>query len=660
MTYQEFFERYSYKTRFDKLGGGAFGSVYKAYDNILNKFVAIKIGEIKVIGDKEFSLRDEFVAIKGLPPHPNIANYDEVYTFETPQGIFDYAVIQYYKDGNLSDLIKKDKLNFSEKEDIAMQILEGIGFLHSYGVVHRDIKPSNILIHKHDLTHRIIPKIADFGLSKKSDFDQSSFTNSFGGGTLSYSSPEQLKGQNIHFNTDLWAWAVLVYEIFSGEKLFKPNNLASTAEAEKEVYEKILSEKLNLDNLNLSKKWKDALNLCLIKDNTQRVKSVDEIKRIIGIKNPEKTPTILIDKRKTQIISPNEIKTKITPSSEHPPRERAKKTNYNAILLTTIVCLGITALLYFIFNNENAKKNIDLNTNSFNNSTSIKNEKIDVGEAQEIYRKLHYIDDIQNSNVVEEIFAPNVKVYFDKSNLAVTSIKKNMMDYNTKWKEVYYELKKFKELEKNHFLYSLDYCVKNIKNGDLKCYYIEGELKFNENKKIYYIKDFITKKINIPTNYQKLIEENYENFSNLNKNEKAKYVVENIIGPGWKIEDENDKIISNGDLFFVNELKSKGENPFYIFGDFDADNYQDIAMKIYNGQSSRLIVYNPKKDKVYWWDEEVNGALIEKFSPSLVESYDGSETFFSQSDIISVFYPEISSYSIYWNGNKFSSIWTSD
>lgn len=66
MTQQEFFKRYTYSLREDKLGGGSFGTVYRAYDNVLDKTVAIKIAEVKTFGDKTFSLLDEFDAIKGL------------------------------------------------------------------------------------------------------------------------------------------------------------------------------------------------------------------------------------------------------------------------------------------------------------------------------------------------------------------------------------------------------------------------------------------------------------------------------------------------------------------------------------------------------------------------------------------------------------------
>jgi serine/threonine protein kinase len=118
MTQQEFFKRYKYSIRTDKVGGGAFGTVYKAFDEILNREVAIKVSEVKIMGGKEFSLKDEFDAIKDVPVHPNIANYEELITLEMPNGIFDYAVMQFYKDGNLSSFIKSNP-TFDQKEQVA-------------------------------------------------------------------------------------------------------------------------------------------------------------------------------------------------------------------------------------------------------------------------------------------------------------------------------------------------------------------------------------------------------------------------------------------------------------------------------------------------------------------------------------------------------------
>ena len=281
MTQEEFFKRYTYSPSRDRIGGGGFGTVYKAYDNLLHREVAIKVSEVKTTADgkKTFSLKDEFEALNHVPKHPNIANYEELYSYEDHRGLCDYAVMQYYPDGNLSNAIKQG-LTAEQKEDIATQLLEGIDFLHKHKVVHRDLKPGNILIVKHG--GRIIPLITDFGLSKAAGVvDGSVFSNSFGAGTPRYSSPEQLQGLPLRFNTDLWSFGAILYEVFTGQQLFSPGSGASnTAQADMEIYNKIVNG--NVSGLSkMPEKWRKVAERCLVVDATKRAKDAGELFSVI-------------------------------------------------------------------------------------------------------------------------------------------------------------------------------------------------------------------------------------------------------------------------------------------------------------------------------------------------------------------------------------------
>lgn len=286
MTQEQFYNRYQFDIKNDKIGGGAFGKVYKAYDAVRNRYVALKVAEVMTVGDKTLSLQDELDAIAHLPDHINIAHYEDVYKFETMQGEFDYAIMQFYPDGSLSNVLEHKKLSQAHKEEIAIGILEGLAFLHDHKVTHRDLKPANILIVNHN--NQYIPKIADFGLSKKADTHQSRFTNSFGGGTLAYSSPEQLKGQELRFNTDLWSWASMTYELFTGKRLFDTAPEAGTAERENIIYRQILNRNVEEALADLPDKWNLALSKCLERDPDQRAKSAGEIKEILGIQSTPK------------------------------------------------------------------------------------------------------------------------------------------------------------------------------------------------------------------------------------------------------------------------------------------------------------------------------------------------------------------------------------
>lgn len=335
MTQQEFFTRYTYSPKADKLGGGSFGKVYKAYDTTLDKYVAIKVAEQLETAGKTFSLLDEFKALESLPDHVNIAKYEQLYTFESPQGVFDYAIMQYYADGNLSQLIYGQKLTAEQKENLALQLLNGIGFLHQHKVVHRDMKPSNILIHNRILggNKEFIPKITDFGLSKKAKTDKGThFTNSIAAGTYAYSSPEQLKGEELRFNTDLWAYGAIVYELFTGKTLFniEKTSTGSSALEVKEILDNILKSDISTKIAELPPKWQPAITACLERDAPKRVKKADEILEILNgkvepiaetiplVEAPHAQETLVVPITPSPLERTGERKTKILEKNEKP------------------------------------------------------------------------------------------------------------------------------------------------------------------------------------------------------------------------------------------------------------------------------------------------------------------------------------------------------
>lgn len=336
MTQEEFFKRYTYSPSRDRIGGGGFGTVYKAYDNVLHREVAIKVSEVKTTADgkKTFSLKDEFEALNHVPQHPNIANYEAFYSFEMPNGIFDYAVMQYYPDGNLNNAIKQG-LSDAQKEDIATQLLEGIAFLHQHKVVHRDLKPGNILIVKHG--GRIIPLITDFGLSKAAELsDGSMFTNSFGGGTPRYSSPEQLQGQPLRLNTDLWSYGSIMFEIFTGKQLFSPGSgAANSAQADMEIFNKIIRG--DVQGLGtMPEKWRRVAERCLVMDPAKRAKSAEELQCILN-DDEEATEVAGLDSPPKPVAAP------VKPIKDTP--KGGKKKTALWIALAAVLVGAIIAIL---------------------------------------------------------------------------------------------------------------------------------------------------------------------------------------------------------------------------------------------------------------------------------------------------------------------------
>lgn len=386
MTRQEFHNRYKYNNKDHKIGGGAFGTVYKAYDCTLDREVAIKVQEIQEIEGKEFSLQLEYDAIKALEDHPNIANYESVYRYADGPGLYDYAIMQFYPLGNLSSYLKNNTIGNGERNKILVQILQGIAYLHHNRVVHRDIKPGNILVVNRPGVG-IIPKITDFGLSKLAEIqnDYSQFQNSFAGGTVEYSSPEQLKGLPLKFNTDLWSFGVIIFEVFTGRTLFDVDGYsAGSAGKQGEIMQQIFKKDLLEDIKLLPEDWQPIARFCLERDSEKRPLTGRELLKKLPIEfykleedsflraeselkssrqelyshmdNGEELTTILnqevaVDDTPTVVNLKNqEVSEKPKPESPKPFGKTRTKANKPMVMAAiALVCIGLLVFLIFRF-----------------------------------------------------------------------------------------------------------------------------------------------------------------------------------------------------------------------------------------------------------------------------------------------------------------------
>ncbi len=276
------------------LGSGSYGRVIKVEDQLETEWVAIKISEFK--GNDTKSLKAEVELAQRLPRQANIARYDACHRLETDTSVCDFAVIKYYPDGNLADLLRRETLTPTQLYDITRGILLGIQHLHQFRIVHRDFKPANILISR-DHAGRFIPKIADFGLSKfvsDDELDSSDFDLSDGRGTPSYKAPEQIEGSRVSFNLDLWAFGVILYEMMTGEKPFRadPRN-ASEQSVRREIEKKIVTVELPAQLSQVIQPYRAMIERCLVHDIHQRVRKVAELLDLL-----DNIPELLADAKK--------------------------------------------------------------------------------------------------------------------------------------------------------------------------------------------------------------------------------------------------------------------------------------------------------------------------------------------------------------------------
>lgn len=264
MTPTEFLNRYQYDPKTDKLGSYNGGVVYKAYDRASRRDVAIKAVVVKEQPDEnDFSLKEDFAALQTVPQHRNIANYESLYTLETSKGPYDFAIMPYFKDGNLARQIQIGMPN-AVKSQLAQELLEGLSVLHAHKIVHCDLRPANILTIRKP--KEVIPLIA-FGMGM-----------SYEPAALRFRAPEMLSTSRIHFCIDLWSFGTIVYELFTGKPLFN----ASNDETEESMYQKIMDADLDGAFAELPLPWRRIVERCLVRDPRQRAQNTRELFDILA------------------------------------------------------------------------------------------------------------------------------------------------------------------------------------------------------------------------------------------------------------------------------------------------------------------------------------------------------------------------------------------
>lgn len=211
------------------IGQGGMADVYKAYDAILNREVAIKVLRSKLADDamtlvrfqREASAASRFV-------HPNVV---DIYDVGESDGLH-YIVMEYIRGRTLKQLIQqRGALDYHEALDIMKQLTSAVMMAHENHIIHRDIKPQNVLI-KDDGT----AKLTDFGIAVANDSVQLTYNNAVMG-SAHYLAPETAQGKEPNPKIDIYSLGIVFYELLTGEVPFKGNT--PTEIALKHLKEKI-------------------------------------------------------------------------------------------------------------------------------------------------------------------------------------------------------------------------------------------------------------------------------------------------------------------------------------------------------------------------------------------------------------------------------------
>ena len=203
------------------IGVGGMAVVYKAYDNIDDRIVAIKILKDEYLSNEEFKRRfkNESKAIAVLS-HPNIVRVYNVSYGDRLQ----YIVMEYVDGITLKEYIEQQGvINWKEAVHFTGQILAALQHAHDKGIVHQDIKPQNIML----LQDGTI-KVTDFGIARFSRMD-SNATSENAIGSVHYISPEQARGEMTDDKADIYSVGVVMYEMLTGTLPFQSDNAVSVA-----------------------------------------------------------------------------------------------------------------------------------------------------------------------------------------------------------------------------------------------------------------------------------------------------------------------------------------------------------------------------------------------------------------------------------------------
>jgi len=217
----------------EEIGRGGMATVYKAWDSINQRYVALKVLPPYFQHDAEFikRFRREAVAAAKLD-HPNIVKVYEA----GEEGGINYIAMEYIEGGSLQRRLTGKPLDLSTAISIVSQIGSALAYAHKRGIIHRDVKPSNIL-----LTEEGRALLSDFGIARVSEYGGITRTGTLIG-TPEYMSPEQAEGEEVDHRSDIYSLGIVLYQMLTGRVPFTGDT--PLAVLHKQIYEKPTSPRV--------------------------------------------------------------------------------------------------------------------------------------------------------------------------------------------------------------------------------------------------------------------------------------------------------------------------------------------------------------------------------------------------------------------------------
>jgi serine/threonine protein kinase len=272
------FNRYEYNPRTDLIGKGVFSRVYKAFDREGNVAVALKIykNTEDAGGEKPIPEKDRMLALD----HPNICRYLLIEEMEKEDSFgekesFQVCIMEWMDGGDLAGYYKSRR-DLVILKKLLEDTIRGLQYLHANGMVHRHVRAANILVRTG--LEGPVAQVTDFGTGKRAAGDESGLITA-----VQYLAPEQLNVRKygnqgkVSYNIDYWALGICVYEMMTGDILFRTGEQDSREQIMNNILSPVLPEKIN----RLPEPFRSMLAACLVKDARERTRDGENLLQIL-------------------------------------------------------------------------------------------------------------------------------------------------------------------------------------------------------------------------------------------------------------------------------------------------------------------------------------------------------------------------------------------
>ncbi|HIZ56846.1 MAG TPA: Stk1 family PASTA domain-containing Ser/Thr kinase [Firmicutes bacterium] len=366
------------------IGMGGMANVYKAYDVLEKKDVAIKILKEEFIGNEEFlrRFRNESKAIAALS-HPNIVKIMDVNFGDRIQ----YIVMEYIDGITLKEYIEQvHVLKWKDAVHFTVQILRALQHAHDKGIVHRDIKPQNIML----LQDGTI-KVMDFGIARFAR-DERKVNNNLAIGSVHYISPEQARGEYTDEKSDVYSVGVMMYEMLTGRLPFDGDTPEKVAVMQMQASAKLPRAVVP----SIPEGLEEIIVRAMQKDPSMRYQSAAEMLR--DIDEFKRNPSIVFEYKyfpqdgntryfntTSSVARPQQAQTQHIHTAEQPSRAVAqqqveygeRKSPVLAVMTgvaLTFIIFAVAIVTFFLLNREGPVEEVKVPSLVGKNYYEIKND----------------------------------------------------------------------------------------------------------------------------------------------------------------------------------------------------------------------------------------------------------------------------------------------